>query len=225
MKTLEVEKRDAVKTPEEIRKEGGIPAVYYGKKTESTPVFVSMIKFKKIWKEMGGSSVFNIKDGNTEMSALIHDVQLHPVTDEPVHADFYIVEKGQTVKVSIPIEFIRESPAVKNLGGALVKVLHEIEVEAAPSDLPHEIVVDISGIVEIDGHIAVKDLKFPTGVKTTEEPEEIIVLVEQPKEEEPVVVEADLSSIEVEKKGKEEKEDDTQAQIDADKTQINADKK
>lgn len=207
MKTLELKKRDITKKPEEIRNEGNMPAVYYGKKTESTPVFVSMIQFKKIWKEIGESGVFNIKNENVEMQALIHDVQLHPVSDEPVHADFYIVEKGQTVTVSIPIEFIGESPAVKNLGGALVKILHEIEVEAEPSNLPHEIIVDVSSITEIDGHIAIKDLKFSAGVKTTEEPEEIIVLVEQPKEEEEApVVEADLSSIEVEKKGKEEKE-------------------
>ncbi|MEK7652559.1 MAG: 50S ribosomal protein L25 [Patescibacteria group bacterium] len=225
MKTLEVKKRDAIKTPEEIRNEDNMPAVYYGKKTESTPVLVSMIQFKKMWKDVGESGVFNIKNGNTEMQALIHDVQLHPVTDEPVHADFYIVEKGQTVTVSVPIEFIGESPAVKNFGGALVKILHEIEVEAEPNNLPHEIIVDVSSITEIDGHIAIKDLKFPKGVKTTEEQEEIVVLVEQPKEEkeELPAVEADLSSIEVEKKGKEEKEGEEPASTDK-KLQADTDK-
>jgi len=207
MKTLEVKKRNAKKDLETIRKEGNIPAVYYGKKTNSTPIYVSIVQFKKLWKEVGESSVFNIKDGETEMQALIHDVALHPVSDEPIHIDFYIIEKGQTVEVSVPIEFVGESTAVKNMGGTLVKVLHEIEVSAEPKNLPHQIIVDISGIIDFDTHIEIKDLKLPIGVKAVGEPDEVVVLVAKPKEEEePVIAEVDLSSIEVEKKGKEEKE-------------------
>ncbi|MFA5838356.1 MAG: 50S ribosomal protein L25 [Candidatus Paceibacterota bacterium] len=205
MKTLEVKKREGNKI-EQIKKDGNILAVYYGKKTESTPISISMVEFKKMWKEVGESGVFNIKDGNKEMQALIHNVQLHPVSDEPIHVDFYIIEKGQTVEVSIPIEFFGESPAVKNLGGVLVKVLHEIGVEAEPKDLPHEIKVDISSLIDFESRITIKDLKFPEGVKSTEEPDEVIALVSEAKEEVEPVVEVDLSSIEVEKKGKEEKE-------------------
>lgn len=223
MKTLEVKKREVNKT-EQTKKEGNIPAVYYGKKTESTPISVSMIEFKKMWKEVGESGVFNIKDGNKEMQALIHSVQLHSVSDEPIHVDFYIIEKGQTVEVSIPIEFFGESPAVKNLGGVLVKVLHEIEVEAEPKDLPHEIKVDISSLVDFESRITIKDLKFPAGVKSTEDSDEVVALVSEAKEEVEPVVEVDLSSIEVEKKGKEEKEGEEPTSTDK-KPQTDVDKK
>ena len=87
----------------------------------------------------------------------------------------------------------------------MVKVLYEIEIEALPKDLPPQIDVDLSSLVDFEKIIAVKDLKFPEGVVPTENPEEIIVMVHEAKEEVIEEVPApDLSSIEVEKKGKEE---------------------
>ena len=87
-----------------------------------------------------------------------------------------------------------------------MKNVYEIEIEAMPKDLPHEIEVDITGLAEFGSHIALKDVKLPHGVVALADPEETIASVVEPKEEkieEPVEA-IDMESIEVEKKGKEE---------------------
>ena len=181
-------------------------AVLYGHKEVSTPISVSLMDFKKVWKEAGESSVISLSGVGEEKEALIHDVDFEPITGEPRHADFYIIEKGRKVQVKVPLNFIGIAPAVKEMGGILVKVIHEVEVEAIPKDLPHEIEVNISKLENFESKIEVKDITVPTGVKIVAKPDEVVALVSEAKEEElEVAPEAvDLSAIEVEKRGKEE---------------------
>jgi len=108
------------------------------------------------------------------------------------------------VEVAIPLVFEGVSPAVEG-GANLVKVLHEIEVEADPMSLPHDIKVDISVLVTVDDQIHAKDLVLPAGVSLVTPAGEVVALVQEVVEEkEEVAAPADISSIEVEKKGKEE---------------------
>jgi large subunit ribosomal protein L25 len=204
--TLEVTPRDAKVKAAALRKTGKMPAVYYGKKQASTPVSVSAVEFLKVLKKAGESTVVTLKTKNGDMDSLIYDVDRDPVTDTPRHADFYVFEKGQKIKVKIPVEFTGVSPAVKDLGGVLVKVLREVEIEAAPKDLPHALIVDISKLAAFGNQVLAKDIVLPTGVTLVQNPEEVVASVYEPKEE--VVEEApvDLAAIEVEKKGKEVKE-------------------
>lgn len=205
MLTLKAEIRDTHTKPETVRKAGKIPAVFYGKKEASTPISVPKIDFLKIWKEAGESSVVTLETPEGNKESLIHAVDLDPITSVPRHADFYVFEKGHKVEVELPIEFIGVSPAVKDLGGMLVKVLHEIKVEAMPKDLPHNINIDISALANFGDQILAKDITLPTGVKLKEHQEEVIALVSAPREEKVEEEEAapvDLSTIEVEKKGK-----------------------
>jgi len=207
MFTLAVEKRDTDTDARKLRAEGKIPAVFYGAKSKSTPIAVAQVDFKKVWKEAGESSIVTLNDGGKDIDVLIHDVAVDPVTDEPIHSDFYVIDKDKKVTVGVPLVFSGESPAVKNLGGTLVKVLYELEVEGLPKDLPHDIIVDISILAELDSHVSVKDLSLPEGVVATESPDEIVASIAQQKEEEEEVApEMDLDSIEVEKKGKKEEE-------------------
>ena len=205
--SLNVEKRDVKTSVQKIRESGKIPAVFYGPKEDSTPITISTKEFKDVWAKAGESSVVILKDGKNEHEALIHEVDVHPVTDVPRHADFYVVEKGKKVKVHIQLVFSGISPAVKDKGAILVKVMREIEVEAAPRDLPRELSVDISKLVEFNDTIHAKDIALPAGVQITVGPDEVIASVAEAKEE---VVEApaaiDMSAIEVEAKGKEAKE-------------------
>lgn len=203
MITLDIKKRDTKEDVKKLRKEGFIPAVFYGKKQKSTSVSVPLKSFIKVWKEAGESTVVTLKEGATEYDALIHDIDLHPVTDVPRHADFYVFEKGQKIEVSVPLEFVGSSTAVKEMGGILVKVLYELKIEAAPKDFPREINVDISPLINFDARIFAKDLVLPAGVTLLEKPDEVVALVSEPKEEKEEVVPVDLTAIEVEKKGKE----------------------
>ncbi len=206
MITLRVEPRVIGGKLDKIRNEGLMPAVFYGKKEKSTPVSVKMADFLKVWKQAGESSVVVLKGKEGDLEALIHDVDLDPITELPRHADFYVFEKGHKLEVDIPLEFVGVAPAVKDLGGILIKVLHNVKIEAMPKDLPHKLEVDISSLATIDSQILAGSIVLPSGVTLIESPTEVVALVSLPKEEKEEEVVVDLSAIEVEKKGKKEEE-------------------
>lgn len=206
MITLNTEVRDLKVKPETLREMGKMPAVFYGPKQKSTSVTVSMVEFIKTYKKAGESSIIILKEGNNEHEALIHDIDVHPVTGAPRHADFYVIEKGKKVKVNVPLVFEGVSPAVKDKGAILVKVARELEIEAGARDLPHELKVDISTLVDFSSNILAKDIKLGAGVTLVSGPLEIIASVSEAKEEVDEVKTIDMSAIEVTKKGKEAKE-------------------
>lgn len=206
MITLNVEKRDLKVSLSEIRKAGKMPAVFYGKKEQSTPIMLPLAVFEKTLKEAGESTILHLDGEGIDVDVLIHDVDLDPVTDKPRHADFYAIEKGKKLHIQVPIEFVGVAPAVKDLGGILVKVAHEIDIEALPKDLPHNIEVDISKLATFDDVITAGEIKMPEGVTLKAKPEEIIASVYEPKDEVVEETPVDLSTIEVAKKGKEAKE-------------------
>jgi large subunit ribosomal protein L25 len=123
-----------------------------------------------------------------------------------IHADFLALDKSVKVTVSVELEFVGVSPAVKSGLGILEKTLHEIEVEALPKDLPKNIEVDISGLENIHDQIHVKDLKVGSGVEIKTGEDEVVAVIGGLQEEVESPAEIDLSSIEVEKKGKKEEE-------------------
>lgn len=206
MLTLSVEKRDkgSAKAPA-LRRAGKIPGVVYGAHHESTPIAVAAVAFEKVFHEAGEATIVSLAGIGDPLPTLIHEVDLDPLTSRPRHVDFYAVTKGEKVEVAIPLEYIGVSPAVE-AGANLVKVLHELEVEADPMNLPHDIKVDISALAAIGDQIHAKDLPLPPGVALNIEPEEVVALVQEivEEKEEVVAAPADLSAIEVEKKGKEE---------------------
>lgn len=207
MLTLKAEIRNTQTDNEALRKAGNIPAVFYGKKEASTPISLRQIDFLKVWKEAGESTVVTLDTPDGPKESLIQDVALHPVTGAPQHADFYVFEKGHKVEVDLPVEFVGIAGAVKDLGGTLVKVLHALKIEAMPKDLPHNIPVDTSSLVNFGDQILASQIPLPAGVELKENPEEVVATVAAPREEkEEESAPIDLSAIEVEKKGKADEE-------------------
>ncbi len=203
MLTLAVEKRDiAAATVSSLRTAGMIPAVVYGAHQEATPITIDAKAFAKVLGEAGEATIVWLTGLGAALPTLIHDIERDPVDGRTRHVDFYAVTKGEKVHVAIPLEFTGISAAVE-AGANLVKVLHEIEVKADPMSLPHAITVDLSVLKGIDDQIHAKDLVLPKGVELAVEPEEVVALV-QAVVEETEAAPADISAIEVEKKGKEE---------------------
>ena len=195
-------------------KEGKLPAVLYGRGIETAPLFVSLKDFKKIWKEAGESTIINLESGNDKKptSVIIHEVSVDPVKDELLHVDFYKVEMNKPIRAMITLVFEGVSPAVKELGEVLIKILREIEIEALPKNLPHEIKVDISKLAELGSQISICDLKIADGVKIISKKEEIVAIAEAPKEEKTEEATMTIADIEVEKKGKKEEEGAVEAE-------------
>lgn len=202
---LNVEKRTKMGKTKSLVKSGVLPGVYYGRKEEATPIQMKKTDFLKVWKEAGESTVITLHSSEGDVEALIKDISLNPISNEPEHADFYVFEKGHKVEISVPIEFVGVSLAVKEKGAVLMKIMHELKIKAEPANLPHQIDVDISPLIEFGDSITAGDLQLPKGVELEENPEEIVATVAEPKEEkEEEVAPIDLTQIEVEKKGKKE---------------------
>lgn len=194
------------KRAQRLLEAGRLPAVVYGPKQEATTISLSLTEFTKVLRDAGESSVIELSGLKAPLQVLIHDVDLDPVKNTPRHVDLYAIEKGAKVEVAIPLEYIGESAAVK-AGANLVKVMHELEIEAAPADLPHELTVDISVLANVGDQIHVRDLKIPAGVTVKADEDQVVALVQEVTvEEEAPVAAVDMGAIEVEKKGKTEEE-------------------
>jgi len=185
---------------------GTMPAVVYGPKQESIALSLPLRDFEKVLRDAGESSVIELSGLGAPLQVLIHEVDRDPVTHVPRHADLYAIEKGAKVEVAVPLTYVGESPAVR-AGASLVKVLHELEIEAEAANLPHDIEVDISGLLEVGAQIHVSDLKLPTGVVSQVDADQVVALIQEVEiEEEAPVAPVDMSAIEVEEKGKKEEE-------------------
>ena len=193
---LAVTKRDITKKPKSLREEGVLPAVVYGRSQESTPVSINYKEFEKVYKAAGASSVVTLTGLDGSKSTLIQQVDVHPVSGALLHADFYAIEKGQKVTVSVPLEFEGVAPAVKELGGILTKVMHEIEIECEPAELPHSVKVDVTKLVTLEDQIKVSDLTFPASAKISVDGDEVVAMISVAKEEPVEAPVMDITAIE-----------------------------
>jgi large subunit ribosomal protein L25 len=175
--------------PQKLRRDGLLPAVLYGHKVQNASLTVNAREFDKVFKKAGESTIIDLEteDGKTH-PVLIHEVQIHYLTSLPTHVDFYQVSMTEKLKAKVVLEFIGESPAVKTMGGVLVKTLNEVEVECLPTDLPHNIIVSIEGLKTLTDSIHVKDLNVPAKVKVLNPSDEMVAKIQPPRD-----VEAELA--------------------------------
>jgi large subunit ribosomal protein L25 len=208
MFSIKAKKRDGAVKVKSLREAGEIPAVFYGAGESSTSISISKSEFKKAWRGAGESSTIKVSVDGKDVDVLIHEVQVDPVSSEPLHVDFLVIDMKKKIKVNVPLEFVGVSNAVKTGIGNLVKVLHEIEIEALPGDLPHNLAVDVSKLETLDDNITVADIKLPAGVVAVTAGTDVVAsVVAQVEEKEEEVAPVDLSAIEVsDKKGKKEEE-------------------
>ncbi len=165
-----------------LRKNGMLPVILYGVKRESVPLSVDTKDFYKLYKEAGESTIISleIEGEKKKPSVLIYDIQKDPLKGNIIHADLYEPDLKEKVEAEVPLVFVGESPAVKDMEGTLIKNTDSINVSALPQDLPHEIEIDVSKLKTFDDVICVKDLKLPPGVEVSYDPEWAIVLVTAP---------------------------------------------
>jgi len=175
---LAVQERDMKKKPAVLREGGVLPAVFYGPKEEVTSIAVDTKMFEKMWKEAGSSSIVILKGIGEDKEALIQEVDVHPVTGALLHVDLYVIERGKKLEVDVPLEFVGEAPAEK-AGHSVIKVIHEITISVRPSELPHSLTIDLSGLEKVGDHISVHDVKIPESAEFITNPEEVVVSVKE----------------------------------------------
>lgn len=201
--SLEAKTRDVLgRKTNKGRKEGLIPAVVYGKGISGTNIWVKMLDFKRLIKKSGESTVIDLKiDEKDNRNVLIYDTQKDPVRDTYVHVDFFQVRMDEEIETEVELEYVGEAPAVKELGGVLVKNIDAIEVKCLPADLPGSIEVDISSLKTFEDRITLGDLNISKKIELSIDLETVIALVSQPRSEDELSsletkVEADVTKVE-----------------------------
>lgn len=186
--TLTAQKRDVIgRKVKTLRREGILPANIYGKKIKSHAVSVPLKEFLHIYEKAGETGLVDLKVDSEVRPVLITNVQLHPMSDMPLHADFRQVDLKEKVTATVPIELIGESPAEKSGIGILVQQLSEVEVEALPTNLPEKLVIDVSKLENIDDAVTVAQIAVDREkVALQVENEQIVAKIEPLAKEEVV---------------------------------------
>lgn len=186
-----------------VRVQGLIPAVVYGAGKESVAVTVDPRVITKIlYSDAGHNTIFDLTiEGTGVTKAMIVDWQNEPIKGKLLHIDLKRIAMDKTMRVSVTVQLTGVPTGVKNSGGMLSQVLHEVEIECLPSDIPGHIDVDVSSL-EINGSIHISDLPHTDKIKFLGEEDALVAHVTVLKEEAVAEPVAGPAEPEVAKKGK-----------------------
>lgn len=178
-----------------LRAAGVVPGVVFGKKAGSVPIQLDAKALDQLFREAGRTSVVRVSvDGGETTSVVIKSIQRHPLTGRALHVDFFAPDLTHEMTVDIPLVFIGEPPGVEATGGFLLTSLQNLRVKALPADLPHELTVDLTPLVDLEAAIHVSDISVAENVTVLSDPEELVARVMPPRveeEPEPVVAEGE----------------------------------
>lgn len=173
--------RTAVKA---TRRAGRVPGVLYGKGKSQAVQFDAVELKRALHQSESENTLVNLElqgDGQAESRlALVQDVQVDPLTDTILHIDLHEVRQDEVLTAEVALHHQGEPAGVKTGGGLLETIMHSLEVECLPQDLPDHIVVDVSHL-ELDESIHVRDIQVPAGVKILNHPELTVFTVKPPK--------------------------------------------
>lgn len=217
--TLKAQLRDLEgKKVKVLREKDVIPAVLYGHGIKNQNLSVPKNEFIKVYAKSGESQLVDLEIAEGKpVKILIYDIQKDPKKDEIIHIDFYQIREDEKIKTRVRLDFIGEAPAVKELGGVLVKNFDELEIECLPKDLEliTHIKVDLAALKTLNDAIHVKDLQVPEQIKILALPDEVVALAtevteEKTLEEKPA---AEIEMVKKEKEGEEIKEGEVKAEV------------
>jgi large subunit ribosomal protein L25 len=173
------ERKDFTKSAvKRFRKEGQIPGVFYSKNNK--PLHINVVD-KAINPLVFTSKTHLISlemEGHEEYECIIKDVQFDPVTDRVIHFDLLGLTKGEKIILEVPVQLVGTPVGVKE-GGVIQHVMHKIEVECLPRNIPEHIVVDISAL-KLGDSIHIGDLNI-ADIEFIDTKESLIVQVTHPK--------------------------------------------
>ena len=184
--TLNVEVRAEKGTKKELSTLRGafrIPAVVYGGEKPSIKVALSEKELMAARKKGGVNAILRLKHAKGEETVIVKELQRHPVTDRPVHADFQRISLTNKIEAKVPLLIVGEAPGVKTSGGMMSIDLRELRIKALPTAIPQHIDVDVSHL-ELNQNLYVKDLRLPAGVELLDSPDHVVIRITLAKVEE-----------------------------------------
>jgi large subunit ribosomal protein L25 len=214
---LKAEKRTIIgKRVKVLRREGIIPALLYGPKTEPVPIQCDARELQRVLAWAGGTNLIALRigDAGKPKMTLVSEVQRDSITNDLYHVDFYQVVMTEKVTAEVNIVFVGQPAAVQQSDVMLLQGADSVEIECLPGDLIHSIEVELSDL-EIDDAIYVRDLQVPENVAILTDGEELVAKVQylyipEEEEEEEEWLEVAPEEVEVISKGKEEVEEEAE---------------
>ncbi|MBN1681097.1 MAG: 50S ribosomal protein L25 [Anaerolineae bacterium] len=163
--TLEATRREVVgKKTKLLRAKGAVPGVLYGPEFESIVLQVPWADLRPALFKAGGSQIITLKVDGEEYNALVRSVQRAPLKDVVLHVDFYHVRMDVAIRTEVPIALVGDTTIIDAAGGQIVQEMISVEVECLPTNLPHAIQIDISGLEDVGDNMVAADLPDLEGV-------------------------------------------------------------
>ena len=167
-----------------LRRQGILPANVYGH-AASTAIQLPAREAERVIARAGRTQLISLAmDGGQPTTVLVKASQRHPTRGSLLHVDFFRVAMDERLKVDVPVRLVGDAPAVKQHDASVLQAATTVNVESLPADLPEAIEVDISGLEDLDSTLHVRDLRAPSGVTILTDPEELVVKMLPPTEEE-----------------------------------------
>lgn len=192
-----------------LRSKGLIPAVIYGHGVKNRTLKVKAVEFNKAFSHAGETHLINLTiDQEAPVKVLVYGVERDGIKEKVENIDFLQVNMKEKITVEVPLVYVGESKAVRELGGVLIKTTDHLEVECLPDDLVDTIEIDLSVLENIGDQLKMSDIKLPNGLELTSDTNEPIVsIVGKEEEVEPVVEAAPVepAAVKVDEKKEEKK--------------------
>ncbi|MFA6305040.1 MAG: 50S ribosomal protein L25 [Patescibacteria group bacterium] len=172
----------------QTRSRGFVPAELYGAGQENQHLLLNKLELERVYHKAGSSSLVTLAvEEDQPVQVMFHGMQFDPITGIISHVDFYRINMTEAIHVALPLLFIGEPKAVKELGGTLITPMEEVEISCLPKDLIQHLEVDLSALATFEDVIKVKNLNIPSTIKITNDPEAVVASVSLQKvEAEPV---------------------------------------
>ncbi len=181
---VQLEKRSVLgKGLQHLRAHGKLPAVIHDHGQPSSHVMGDYVVLNKMYAKAGKHHPVQLQVGKDQHLALVKDVDYEPVKHQMRHLVFQAIKQDEEVEAEVPIVFKEVEIPAEKLSLMVLRQLDHVEVKALPKDLPDELFVDPSSLVEVGDHITVADLQVPTSVTVLTDPENPIATVEMPKDQ------------------------------------------
>ena len=194
---LEVQSRDAFgkQSARALRREGGVPAVLYGRSQDTLPIQLNARIFRQFLRTHGENVIINMEVGGSTETVIIKEIQRHPVEKQQLlHADFVRISLDEPITSAVPMILVGTPVGIQE-GGVLEAPLRQLTVHCLPIQLPTDITVDVSGL-DIGDSIHVGDLNLDDEVEVLDEAERIVAMVSQPRVQLELEAEAEDAELE-----------------------------
>lgn len=172
-----------------LRQGGQVPGVIYGHSREPQSLAINTRDLERLLTQVNAAStVIELSVGGSVSRTLIREIQRHPFKRQILHIDFQELVAGEKVTVSVPLRFTGTAEGVRNAGGILEEVMHQLHVRVDPSAIPDHIDVDVTDVA-IGHSLHVSDIVLPEGLTVLDDEDATICVVAAPKHVEPTPVE------------------------------------